>query len=65
MNQVFNYTEMLLNRDNEGIIAELLKQQENCNTIWGQDYIIMNSKSFMDNNLDEIIEIMMKCRKLR
>ena len=65
MNQIFNYNEMLLNRDNEGIIAELLKQQDYCNTLWGQEYIIMNSKSFMDNNLDEIIEIMMKCKKIR
>ena len=64
MNQVFNYNEMLISRDNEGIIAELLKQQENCNVIWGQEYIIMNTKVFLDNNLDEIIEIMMKCRKL-
>ena len=62
MNQILYDREMLLNRDNEGIIAELLNQKEGCNTMWGQEYIMMNGKSFM-SNADEIIEIMIKCRK--
>ena len=62
MNQILYNREMLLNRDNEGIIADLLKRQEGYNTIWGQEYIMMNGKAFMDN-ADAIIEIMLKCRK--
>ena len=62
MNQILYNREMLLNRDNEGIIADLLKRQEGCNTIWGPEYIMMNGKAFMDN-ADDIIEIMLKCRK--
>ena len=63
MNVVLYNRDMLLNRDNEGIIAELLKKEEGCyNTLWGQEYLMMNDKPFM-NNVDAIIEIMMKCRK--
>ena len=61
MNEILNNREMLLNRDNEGIIADLLKQNENHNSLWGQEYIMMNEKSFMDN-AEAIIEIMIKCR---
>ena len=61
MNEIISYREMLLNRDNEGIIADLLKQGENHNSLWGQEYIMMNEKSFMDN-ADAIIEIMLKCK---
>ena len=39
---------------------EILK---NYNTLWGLEYIIMNEKSFIENNADEIIEMMVKCRK--
>ena len=62
MNQILYNREMFLNRDNEGIIAELLRQKEGYNTIWGQEFIMMNGASFM-NNADNIIEIMVKCRK--
>ena len=62
MNQILYNRELLLNRDNEGIIAELLNHDEGYNTIWGQEYIMMNGTSFI-NNADSIIEIMIKCRK--
>ena len=62
MNVIIYNREMLLNRDNEGIIAELLKQENGSfNTLWGQEYIMMNGKLFV-NNADAIIEIMMKCK---
>ena len=63
MNQILFNAEMFLNRDNEGIIAELLKQEDGChNTLWGPEFIMMNGKAFM-NNADQVIEIMLKCRK--
>jgi len=62
MNVIIYNREMLLNRDNEGIIAELLKKEDGSyNTLWGPEYIMMNGKLFM-NNADAIIEIMMKCK---
>jgi len=61
MNEILYNREMILTRDNEGIIAELLGQGENHNSLWGQEYIMMNEKSFMDN-AEAIIEIMLKCR---
>jgi len=61
MNQVLFNREMLLNRDNEGIIAELLKQQDCYNSIWGPEYIMMNGRPFIDN-AEVIMEIMIKCR---
>ena len=62
MNQILYGRDMLLNRDNEGIIAELLKQEGSYNTIWGEEYYIMNEKSFLDNNIDAIIDMMIKCK---
>ena len=62
MNQILYDHDLLLNRDNEGIIAELLSQKGAYNTLWGHEYIMMNGRVFMDNS-DAIIEIMMKCRK--
>jgi hypothetical protein len=35
---------------------------KNYNIIWGLEYIIMNEKTFIDNNAEEIIEMMVKCR---
>jgi hypothetical protein len=37
---------------------------KNYNTIWGLEYIIMNEKSFIDSNSEEIIEMMVKCRNM-
>ena len=63
MNQILYNAELLLNRDNQGILAELLKQGEGChNTLWGPEFIMMSGKAFL-NNVDQIIEIMVKCRK--
>jgi hypothetical protein len=62
MNEIPVYCDLLLNSDNEGIIKELLAQNRNFNVFWGDEYIIMNEKSFIDNNLDEIIELMVKSR---
>jgi len=63
MNQILNNREMLLGHNNEGFITELLTQENGCyNTLWGQEYIMMNSSAFI-KNAEEIIEIMVKCRR--
>ena len=62
MNEIPVYREMLLNSDNDGILKELLAQRNNYNTFWGPEYIIMNERSFIENNSDEIIEVMVKSR---
>jgi hypothetical protein len=62
MNEIPVYCELLLNSDNDGIIKELLAQSKNYNTFWGPEYIIKKEKSFLDNNADEIIDLMVKSR---
>jgi hypothetical protein len=64
MNEIPVYRDILLNSDNDGIIKELLSQNRNYNTFWGSEYIIMNEKSFIDNNFDAIIELMVKSRSV-
>jgi len=64
MNEIPVYRDILLNSDNDGIIKELLAQTKNYNTFWGQEYIIMNEKTFIDNNLDELIDLMIKSRSI-
>jgi len=64
MNEIPVYFNILLNSDNEGIIKELLGQNKNYNTFWGSEYIIMNEKTFIDNNVNEIIELMIKSRSI-
>jgi hypothetical protein len=64
MNEIPVYRDLLLNSDNDGIIKELLSQNKNYNSLWGDEYIIMNEKSFIDNNSDEIIELMIKSRSI-
>ena len=62
MNEIPVYRELLLNSDNDGIIKELLAQAQSrkYNSFWGPEYIIMNEKSFIDNNAEKIIEMMVK-----
>lgn len=62
MNEILLNREFLLNSDNEGILNVLLSQTGNYNTLWGQEYIIMNEKNFIENNAEEIIEIMTKTK---
>ena len=62
MNEIPVYREMLINSDNDGILKELLAQRKNYNTFWGPEYIIMNERSFIENNSEEIIEVMVKSR---
>jgi len=64
MNEIPLYQELLINSDNEGILKELLTQGKNYNSFWGPEYIIMNEKSFIDNNSEEIIEVMVKSRAI-
>ena len=64
MNQILHNRRLLLNYQDAGFIAELVNHDDGCNTIWGQEYIMINGKSFM-NNVEEIIKIMLKCRNLR
>jgi len=64
MNEIPIYRDILLNSDNEGIIKELLAQNKTYNTFWGAEYIIMSEKTFIDSNLDEIIELMVKSRSI-
>ena len=64
MNEIPLYPELFLNSDNDGILKELLAQKRRCNSFWGPEYIIMNEKSFIDNNSDEIIEVMIKSRAI-
>jgi hypothetical protein len=62
VNEILLNREFLLNSDNEGILNVLLSQTGNYNTLWGQEYIIMNEKNFIENNAEEIIEIMTKTK---
>jgi len=62
MNEIPVYRDMLINSDNDGILKELLAQRKNYNTFWGPEYIIMNEESFIRNNSDQIIEVMVKSR---
>ena len=64
MNEIPLYRELLINSDNEGILNELLSQRKSYNTFWGSEYIIMNEKSFIENNCEEIIELMVKSRAI-
>jgi hypothetical protein len=62
MNEVPLYRELLINSDNDGILKDLLGQRKSFNTFWGSDYIIMNEQTFIENNLENIIEMMIKSR---
>jgi len=62
MNEIPVNRDILLNSDNDGIIKELLAQNKKYNAFWGSEYIIMNEKTFIDNNSDAIIEMMVKSR---
>jgi hypothetical protein len=62
VNEVLTNREFLINRDNDGILKELLSYAESFNTLWGPEYIIMNEKHFIENNANEIIEIMVKSK---
>jgi hypothetical protein len=64
MNEIPVYRDILLNSDNDGIIKELLAQNKSFNTFWGSEYIMMNEKSFLDNNSEELIELMIKSRSI-
>ena len=64
MNEIPIYRELLLNSDNDGILKELINRQNNFNSIWGSEYLMMNEKSFIENNIEEIIEVMVKSRLL-
>jgi len=52
---------ILLNYGNEEVFSDLLKPKNNFNTIWGQEYFLLNGKPLM-NNADEIIDIMLRCK---
>ena len=64
MNEIPVYRELLINSDNDGILKELLAQTKvkSYNSLWGLEYIMMNEKSFIDNNSEKIIEMMIKSR---
>ena len=62
MNEIPLYHELLLNSDNDGILKELLTQRKCFNCFWGSEYILMNDKSFLENNSDQIIEVMVQSR---
>jgi hypothetical protein len=64
MNEIPIYCDLLLNSDNDGIIKEILAQKKNYNSFWGSEYIIMNEKTFIEDNSDEIIELMVKSRSV-
>ena len=62
MNEIPLYRELLINSDNDGILKDLLNQRKSYNYFWGSEYIIMNEKSFIENNSEQIIEVMIKSR---
>ena len=62
MNEIPLYRELMLNSDNDGILKELLTQRKSYNCLWGPEYIMMNEKSFIENNSEEIMDIMIKGR---
>ena len=66
MNEIPVNRELLINSDNDGILKELLAQAKikNYNFLWGPEYILMNEKSFIDNNSEKIIEMMIKSRSI-
>ena len=62
MDEIPLYRELLINSDNEGILKELLAQRESYNCLWGSEYIVMNERSFLENNSEQIMEVMIKSR---
>ena len=62
MNEIPLYRELLINSDNDGILKELLDQRKQFNCFWGTEYILMNDRSFIENNCEQIIEVMIKSR---
>ena len=66
MNEIPAYSDLVINSDNDVILRELLDHAQNSsyNYFWGPEYIIMNEKSFIDNNSDHIIEVMIKSRTI-
>ena len=64
MNQIPINHELLLNSDNEGILKDLLVKGTCYNCFWGSEYIVLNEKSFIENNLENIVEAMVKSRTI-
>ena len=64
MNEVLEIGYCLANSDDEGIMKDLALQEKKFNVIWGLEYFIMNEKSFIENNCEAIIEMMVKSRKI-
>ena len=66
MNEIPVNRELLINSDNDGILKELLAQAKikSYNSLWGPEYLLMNEKSFIDNNSEKIIEVMIKSRSV-
>ena len=62
MNVVLNNSYLLINPENEGVKKE--PQTGNHNTLWGIDYFILNEQKFIEDNIEEIVEIMVKTRSL-
>ena len=63
MNEILTYRELLSNSENYLLVKELLAHAQNrsYNSFWGPEYLIMNEKSFIENNSEQIIEIMIQC----
>lgn len=64
MNEILADRELLVNSDNDGILKELLSYTSSFNVLWGSEYVIMNEESFIGNNADEIVDIMVKSRSV-
>ena len=62
MNVVLNNSYLLINPENEGVKKE--PRTGNHNTLWGIDYFIMNEQTFIEDNIEEIVEIMVKTRAI-
>ena len=62
MNVIMMNGLFIIHSGNGGILKGRSLRVENCNALWGPEYIIMGGKHFIENNANDIIEIMVKAK---
>jgi hypothetical protein len=61
--------EGLINHKNKGLLKELALMPNSCNTLWGTEYILLDSLGFMGRTdggrYDTVIDMFVKIRERR
>lgn len=63
MNEILYSRDMLFS-SNIREIGKSPRGSKKINTLWGLEYFLFNEKSFIEKNINEIVDIMLKSRKI-